>query len=164
MEVAYFSTILRSWNINTRYIFKWTTDFIFYQIHQFMLFQIIFPLPMQGKWSVTAPQVNRECDRQLRQRWGCCERQIHQGYHRLWSIIFQLIMTHRSRGRRQRQQVCNSPATEGGSRLGILAWRSQKNADSVFFWLLQARMPRCESTLAAGLTFYLIICQTNEFW
>ena len=25
---------------------------------------------------------------------------------------------------------CNSPAAEGGSRPGILAWRSQKNADS----------------------------------
>ena len=37
------------------------------------------------------------------------------------------------------------------------------SGESAIFWLLKARMPRCVPTSAAGLTFYLIICQANAF-
>ena len=33
--------------------------------------------------------------------------------------------------------------------------------ESAFFWLLKARMPRCEPTSAAGLPFYLNTCHTR---
>ena len=51
---------------------------------------------------------------------------------------------------------------EGAKKMQTLL-KLKAEGESAFFWLLQARMPRCEPTSAAGLPFYLNTCQTNAF-
>ena len=51
---------------------------------------------------------------------------------------------------------------EGAKKMQTLV-KPKAEGESVFFLLLNPRMPRCEPTLVAGLTLFLIICQTNEF-
>ena len=48
---------------------------------------------------------------------------------------------------------------EGAKKMQTLL-KPKAEGESAFFWLLKARIPRCEPTSAAGLTFDLNTCQT----